>query len=172
MSCLKDYVRHVGVDQAFDLHPYGSLRKEQAASSAGLAAAFPLLVRLHKVEASLRLKYRPVKDALAELEAVWPELAEGARGKKMQEWKGQTADCVLTVLNHAKRLKDETRFKEVISKASGAERATLTALRKLVAEGSVEAVEEPSTPRKDPVCNRAGAALEPLAPHRMRLCTN
>ena len=131
-NTLETYVKEVGLSAAFDLGPYSAGHdKTQAASAKGLAKSRVLLSKLALVNPTLLYKYKNLKDSLASVSTTWKDLlGQQARGQK--SWKEWMSDNILTVLLHARRLKDPVRYNEVLHKATVFEKGELKKVRELV----------------------------------------
>ena len=131
-NTLGTYVKEVGLSAAFDLGPYTAGHdKTQAASVKGLAKSRVLLSKLAVVNSTLLYKYRDLKDSLASVATTWKELV-GQQAHGHKAWKEWMADNILTVLLHARRLKDPVRYNEVLHKATVFEKQALKKVRELV----------------------------------------
>ena len=128
-EALKQYVRTTGLARSFELSPYGHLQRSSAVSGRGLVKAQELIKTCFQVEESLQFKFSTLKDALAV--GVHNFFGDDIGGGRA-EWPRKTAEMMLTIFAHARRLKDETRFREACSKLTNHERKMLTEVRTMI----------------------------------------
>ncbi|CAE7453371.1 unnamed protein product [Symbiodinium microadriaticum] len=137
LDVLKKYVKHAGVGASFNFEPYGTLSKSSAVQAKGLSKASGLIQRLQEVESTLNFKYNPLKDCLRLVIKDYPDLKHQVPFAKQDAWPGDTAEMLLTVMAHARRLCNDTRFKEACSKATQFEIQDLEAIRSQLLEAGV-----------------------------------
>ena len=102
-EALTFYVKDMGLARAFDMSPYGdSMTKSAACSGKGLVKCSKLLSALHALEPTLSFKFVHMKEGLGSF----------GTGPTLEHWARTTADTILTVLSHTRRLKDEIRHTE------------------------------------------------------------
>ena len=140
-EALKQYVRTTGLARSFELSPYGHLQRSSAVSGRGLVKALELIKACFQVEESLQFKFTTLKDALAV--GVHNFFGDDIGGGRA-EWPRKTAETMLTIFAHARRLKDEVRFREACSKLTNHERKMLTEVRAMIL-GTAEGEEERKT---------------------------
>ena len=146
-EALKQYVKSTGLARSFELSPYGHLQRSSAVSGRGLVKALELIKACFQVEESLQFKYTTLKDALAvEVHNFFGDDIGGGRA----EWPRKTAETMLTIFAHARRLKDETRFREASRKLTNQERKMLTEVRAMVLGTAEEEEEEERKTGKRP----------------------
>ena len=147
-EALTFYVKDMGLARAFELSPYGdSMTRSAACSGKGLVKCSKLVSALHALEPTLSFKFVHLQD-------VGRSFGQELTGPTLEHWSRTTADTVLTVLSHTRRLKDETRYKEAGRKLTVLEMKEFEKLRALVVEAEEEQqtearssteVEEPAT---------------------------
>ncbi|CAE7224265.1 unnamed protein product [Symbiodinium microadriaticum] len=140
-EALKQYVRTTGLARSFALSPYGHLQRSSAVSGRGLVKAQELIKACFQVEETLQFKFTTLKDALAV--GVHNFFGDDIGGGRA-EWPRKTAETMLTIFAHARRLKDETRFREACSKLTNHERKMLTEVRAMIL-GTAQEEEERKT---------------------------
>lgn len=132
LDVFKKYVKLLGVQACFSFEPYGNLAKTSAVQAKGLSKASALLKQLHEVEGGLAFKYKDLKECLAKLSKDYPDLVLQAPLTKQSSWAGDKAEMLLILMAHARRLCNETRFKEACSKATQFEIKDLEELRAML----------------------------------------
>ena len=116
--------------RAFDMSPYGdSMTKSAACSGKGLVKCSKLLSALHALEPTLSFKFVHMKEGL---QGVGRSFGQELTGPTLEHWARTTADTILAVLFHTRRLKDEIRYKEAGRKLTVLEMKELEKLRDLV----------------------------------------
>ena len=129
-EALTFYVKDMGLARAFDLSPYGdSMTKSAACSGKGLVKCSKLVSALHALEPTLSFKFVHLKEGL---QGVGRSFGQELTGPTLEHWSRTTADTVLTVLSHTRRLKDETRYQEAGRKLTVLEMKEFEKLRALV----------------------------------------
>ena len=142
-------IRKVGYMHVFDFTPYGDgLTRTSACNAAGLVKSLDFITALSHVTPSLALKYGQLKEVLQEVGRTWKQVVEQAPLKKQGTWAGDTADTILILLTHCRRLADKQKFKECCSKATDWQVQQLEKLRELALQGKAEEVSQESTPEK------------------------
>ena len=151
-EALTFYVKDMGLARAFELSPYGdSMARSAACSGKGLVKCSKLVSALHALEPTLSFKFVHLKEGLQD---VGRSFGQELTGPTLEHWSRTTADTVLTILSHTRRLKDETRYKEAGRKLTVLEMKEFEKLRALVVEAEEEQqtearssteVEEPAT---------------------------
>ncbi|CAE7946254.1 unnamed protein product [Symbiodinium sp. KB8] len=149
LDVLKKYVKHAGVGASFNFEPYGTLSKSSAVQAKGLSKASGLIQRLQEVESTLNFKYNPLKDCLRLVIKDYPDLKHQVPFAKQDAWPGDTAEMLLTVMAHARRLCNDTRFKEACSKATQFEIQDLEAIRSQLLEEQHQAASAARDGRTD-----------------------
>ena len=129
-EALTFYVKDMGLARAFDLSPYGnSMTKSAACSGKGLVKCSKLVSALHALEPTLSFKFVHLKEGL---QGVGRSFGQELTGPTLEHWARTTADTILTVLSHTRRLKDEIRYKEAGRKLTVLEMKEFEKLRDLV----------------------------------------
>ncbi|CAE7633778.1 unnamed protein product, partial [Symbiodinium necroappetens] len=109
-----------------------------------------------QVEESLQFKFTTLKDALVGVHNFFGDDIGTGRG----EWPRKTAETMLTIFAHARRLKDEVRFHEASSKLTNHERKALTQVRALTLGMAQEEEEEERKTAKLPISKEEDDEME------------
>ena len=140
-------IRKLGYIHVFDFTPCGDgLTRSSACNAAGLVKALDFITALSHASPSLALKYGQLKEALQEVSRTWKQVLEQAPLNKQGTWAGDTADTILILLTHCRRLADKQKFKECCSKATEWQVQQLEKLRELALQGKAEEANQGSTP--------------------------
>lgn len=141
-EALKDYVKKTGLARSFELSPYGHLPRTAAANGRGLVKALDLITACYEVEPSLQFKFSDIKEALHVVQSHFgDDIGKGA------DWCRKTTQTVMTVFTHARRLKDDVRYREASSKLTDHEQKLLAKVRAMVL-GEPEVQDEGSVTSK------------------------
>ena len=168
LDVFKKYVKLLGVQACFSFEPYGNLAKTSAVQAKGLSKASALLKQLHEVEGGLAFKYKDLKECLAKLSKDYPDLVLQAPLTKQSSWAGDKAEMLLILMAHARRLCNETRFKEACSKATQFEIKDLEELRAMLLP-EVLPLDIPETPKSAKISLSQEAEGSPLPGSKARI---
>ena len=103
---LDDYVRSMGVQQAFNLHNYKNLTQSQAEDPRSLYKLHKLLGALLQCNSSGQVKYKFLKEPMLNVQQTFGEevLSAHFESTDQRTRAGSVADCLTVLLNHWRRV--------------------------------------------------------------------
>lgn len=132
LDILQGQVKKHGVSNCFEFEPYGEhLVRTSACNAAGLVKAHHFVIALAQAAPSLIVKYGQLKECLSTVSRKYKELLEMVPEHKKSGWPGDTAEKIMVVLTHTRRLADQQKFRECCSKATEWQCQHLEKLREL-----------------------------------------
>lgn len=140
---LDQQVRKLGVANCFCFSPYGEgITRSNACNAIGLTKAVEFITALANCAPSLTMKYGQLKDCFTSLAKKWTGLLERIPVEKQNTWPADTAEVVMILLAHTRRLADSNKFKECCSKATEWQIQQLDKLRKIALRAKEEEPEQ------------------------------
>ena len=129
---LDDYVRSMGVQQAFNLHNYKNLTQSQAEDPRRIYKLHKLLGALLQCSSSGQVKYKFLKEAMLNAQQTFGEEALSAHFESTDQRTraGSVADCLTVLLNHWRRVASTTAaFSRFCKKLDSAQSQIMENLR-------------------------------------------
>ena len=139
---LEIHAKRGGLEQAFSFGEYDRLDKQHAVCGRDLAMQKDFLVDLQAVGENLLFKYTDLKPAYSRLVKKFPVILARFNVAERDYIAGNFATCTMTMCTHARRLKDEQKFREACRGLASFHVCRLEEIRDLVM------AEEPSLPVK------------------------
>ena len=135
---LEIHAKLGGLEQAFSFGEYERLDKQHAVCGRDLAKQKEFLVDLQAVGGNLLFKYTDLKSAYSRLVKKYPLILARFNIAERDFMAGTFATCTMTMCTHARRLKDEQKFREACRGLASFHVCRLQELRDLVMAGEPE----------------------------------
>ena len=135
---LFDVIKECHRSGCLHFRSYENVSKAQAILGKDMVGLLPLLKALMGVQPSLMFKYMDLKEVYKRLNSQFPELKSQYPVQDQHHLSSKMADCTMTVCTHARRLKDDNRFKEACRSLSDWQVERLQQVRDMLAEGELD----------------------------------
>ena len=131
-KALMSYTRAMGIKQAFNLHQYKNLQKEQAESPQSIAALAKLVDNLLAVSSCAKIKYKALQQSFVYLMHEWgASLLKTHWDMDEKLLAGRAADAVGVLLKHWRKVaSSEAAWQKATPKLDEADTQALWRLRK------------------------------------------
>lgn len=134
LEMLVAHVKAQGVSKALDVGAYMGMATAAAVNGPELSKLKELLKMMNGLDTGMQFKYSDLKDSLSKCLKEFPDICRRYGEEKKGRLSELLASALVTIAAHTRRLKDDIRYQQALSKCTDFQAQELAEIRALVTE--------------------------------------
>ena len=130
---LVAHVKAFGIAKALDVGVYMGMATSEAVNGPELSKMKELLKSMHGLGTDMMFKYTDLKDSLSKCLKQFPDIFLRYADDKRAKLHENLASALMTIAAHTRRLKEDIRYQQALSKCTDFQASELAEIRAMVA---------------------------------------